>query len=58
MAGASSGALELAAADELADAVEGDAEDAGGLVCGEVAGADDLRLHAASVLERAVGACT
>jgi hypothetical protein len=29
----------------LPDAVEGDAELLGGLVCGEVAGPDDLRLH-------------
>jgi hypothetical protein len=37
--------LELAALDELADAVEADAEMPGDLVGGDVAGADDLRLH-------------
>ncbi|MFJ5728787.1 hypothetical protein [Streptomyces paradoxus] len=35
----------MAALDELADASEADSEDAGGLVCGEVAGPDHLRLH-------------
>lgn len=43
------GSGEAAAADELSDAVEGDAELLGGLVGGEVAGPQVLRLHGPSV---------
>ncbi|MEU6913570.1 hypothetical protein [Streptomyces olindensis] len=39
-----SGAGELAASDHLPDGVQADAEDAGGLVGGEAAGPDDVRL--------------
>lgn len=43
---AAAGALQLAAVDEQADAAEGDTELLRGLVGGEVAGPDVLRLHA------------
>ncbi len=49
--GAAAGAGELAAVDELADPAEGDAEEAGGLVGGEVTGAQGLGLHGFSVPE-------
>jgi hypothetical protein len=50
LSGGASGACELASVDEVAEGAEADAEQACGLVGGEVAGPDVLRLHGPMVL--------
>jgi hypothetical protein len=55
MSWAAAGAGELAAVDDQAEAAEGDAELLRGLVCGEVAGPDHLRLHDPMLRHRHAG---